>query len=250
MIKVNDVRKRFGKVTAVQSVSLQVNTGEILGLLGPNGAGKTTTMRMMCGLVKPDAGTIFIDDIDATKHPQLAQQRMGVMPDGGGLYTRLTAWENIAYFAELQNIPAAQWRLRAEELIQILGMGDIVHRRAEGFSHGERTKVCLARALVHSPNIVLLDEPTNGLDVLTTQAVRKLLKHLREQGVAVVFSSHLMHEVNHLCDRAVVVAKGQVVAEGSLEDLLRLSATDNVEDAFVQLAYGDLQQSHEEGATL
>ncbi len=238
MIEVNNLQKTFGKVVAVEDISLSINPGEIVGLLGPNGAGKTTTMRIISGLVKKTAGSVFVNGINVDEEPQRAQQQLGVMPDGGGLYTRLTAIENIRYFGELHKIPKQKLQQKIDELVGILGMESIAHRRAEGFSHGERTKVCLARAIVHSPDYILLDEPTNGLDVLTTRAVRKLLLNQKEQGKAIIFSSHLMHEVNYLCDRALIVSKGRVSAQGTLQELILQSEQSTIEDAFVDLAYG------------
>lgn len=238
MIEVSALHKRFGEVVAVEDISFSIRPGEVVGLLGPNGAGKTTTMRVISGLVRPSAGQVRVDGIDVASEPQQAQRRLGVMPDGGGLYKRLTARENVAYFGELQGLSGSRLEARIEELSGLLGMESILDRQAEGFSHGERSKVALARAIVHDPPCVLLDEPTNGLDVLTTRAVRRLLWRLRESGRAVVFSSHLMHEVSHVCDRAIIVAAGRVVASGSLEQLRADSGQSSIEDAFVKLAYG------------
>ncbi|MEX1031819.1 MAG: ATP-binding cassette domain-containing protein [Cellvibrionaceae bacterium] len=239
MIEVKQLHKRFGSVVAVEDVSFSIAPGEIVGLLGPNGAGKTTTMRIVSGLVMATAGSVNVGGIDVLVDPQKVQAQLGVMPDGGGLYQRLTARENIAYFGELQGLSTSVVAERIAALSETLGMQTIIDRRAEGFSHGERTKVALARALVHQPQYVLLDEPTNGLDVLTTRAVRKLLLQLKSEGRAVIFSSHLMHEVNHVCDRAIVIANGRVAASGTLEQLMSQSGQPEIEDAFVHLAYGE-----------
>lgn len=238
MIEVENLHKRFGKVVAVDNVSFTIEPGEIVGLLGPNGAGKTTTMRVISGLVKASSGAVRVKGIDVSVEPQKVQGQLGVMPDGGGLYKRLTARENITYFGQLHGLSASVLTGRIEQLTEILGMESIIDRQADGFSHGERTKVALARAIVHEPDCVLLDEPTNGLDVLTTRAVRKLLLALKTEGKAVVFSSHLMHEVGYICDRAIVIASGRVAASGSLEDLRAQSGCASIEDAFVHLAYG------------
>jgi len=163
------------------------------------------------------------------------------MPDGGGLYARLTARENIAYFGRLYKISSPILKQRIEDLVERLHMQDIIDRPTLGFSHGEKTKVALARATIHNPDYILLDEPTNGLDVLTTKAVRQLLLQLKQEGKAIIFSSHLMHEVNHLCDRAVIVAKGRVAASGSLPELLAQTGRENFEDAFVKLAYDNTE---------
>jgi sodium transport system ATP-binding protein len=235
MIRVSNLKKRFGTVTAVDGVSFEARDGAITGLLGPNGAGKTTTLRMLYAVMKPDTGEIHVDDVDAVKAPQLAQARLGVLPDGFGLYPRLTAREHIYYFGELQGINGAALEKRAEELLQLLDMTAIADRRTAGFSHGERTKVALARALVHSPRNVLLDEPTNGLDVMSTRAVRTIVRQLRDSGHCVLFSSHVMQEVSALCDSIVVIAAGHVVARGTPDELRAQTGQQNLEDAFVAL---------------
>jgi len=236
MIRVDGIRKRFGTVTAVDAVSFEAQDGTITGLLGPNGAGKTTTLRMLYAVMKPDAGRITIDSVDAVAVPQEAQTRLGVLPDGFGLYPRLTAREHIEYFGELHGITGARLQQRAHELIEMLDMSAIADRRTGGFSHGERTKVALARALVHDPQNVLLDEPTNGLDVMSTRAVRHIVRKLRDQGRCVLFSSHVMQEVSALCDSIVVIASGRVVAHGTPNELRNQTGEDNLEDAFVALA--------------
>ena len=236
MIRVNGIRKRFGSVTAVDGVSFEARNGAITGLLGPNGAGKTTTLRMLYAVMRPDDGQIDVDSVDAIASPQDAQTHLGVLPDGFGLYPRLTAREHIEYFGELHGITGSRLKARTRELIELLDMGHIADRRTGGFSHGERTKVALARALVHDPQNVLLDEPTNGLDVMSTRAVRHIVRTLREQGRCVLFSSHVMQEVSALCDSIVVIASGRVVAHGTPNELRYQTGQDNLEDAFVALA--------------
>jgi sodium transport system ATP-binding protein len=236
MIRVDQLRKQFGPVTAVNGVSFTAENGAITGLLGPNGAGKTTTLRMLYAVMRPDSGTIRIDEVDAIADPHAAQARLGVLPDGFGLYPRLTAREHMEYFGELHGIAGATLRKRTSELLDLLDMNAIADRRTAGFSHGERTKVALARALVHSPRNVLLDEPTNGLDVMSTRAVRTIIRRLKNEGCCVLFSSHVMQEVSALCDSIVVIAQGQVVARGTPDDLRRYTGHDNLEDAFVALA--------------
>jgi sodium transport system ATP-binding protein len=244
MIAATNLVKRFGDVTAVNGVDVSATDGAVTGLLGPNGAGKTTTLRMLYALLRPDAGRIEIDGVDAAASPQAAQARMGVLPDGFGLYPRLTAREHIRYYGELHGISGAQLTARMNELIDILDMKTIADRRTSGFSHGERTKVAFARALVHDPQNILLDEPTNGLDVMTTRAVRDIVRRLRDQGRCVLFSSHVMQEVSALCDSVIVIAHGRVVAKGTPDELRAQTGLSNLEDAFVALAgadRGDLQ---------
>jgi sodium transport system ATP-binding protein len=235
MLRITDARKKFGSVTAVDGVSFVAQNGAITGLLGPNGAGKTTTLRMLYAVMKPDSGEIRVDDVDAVAAPQQAQARLGVLPDGFGLYPRLTAREHLDYFGALQGIEGARLEQRTEELIDLLDMRAVADRRTAGFSHGERTKVALARALVHDPQNVLLDEPTNGLDVMSTRAVRAIVRRLRDAGRCVLFSSHVMQEVSALCDSIVVIASGRVVAQGTPDELRQQTGYENLEDAFVAL---------------
>ncbi|MBI4906060.1 MAG: ATP-binding cassette domain-containing protein [Acidobacteria bacterium] len=234
MIRTENLQKRFGTVKAVDGVSFTAPDGIVTGLLGPNGAGKTTTLRMIYGLMKPDAGAISIDNTSVTD-PLLVQSRLGVLPDQSGLYPRLTAREHIRYFGQLQGLAADELESRIEQWVRILDLKSVIDRRVGGFSHGERTKVAMARALVHDPQNILLDEPTNGLDVMSTRAVRDVIRHLREQGKCILFSSHVMQEVSALCDRIVVIGKGRVVADGTAEDLLAMTGKETLEDAFVNL---------------
>ena len=236
MIVASDLRKQFGRVTAVDRVSLTANDGAITGLLGPNGAGKTTTLRMLYAMMRPDGGRIAIDGVDAIARPQAAQARLGVLPDGYGLYPRLTAREHIHYYGELHGITGARLQRRTQELLELLDMTAIADRRTAGYSHGERTKVAFARALVHEPQNILLDEPTNGLDVMSTRTLRGVVRHLRAEGRCVLFSSHVMQEISALCDAVVVIAQGRVVAAGTPDELRTRTGLDNLEDAFVALA--------------
>ena len=239
MIIANDLHKSFktktGLVTAVDGVSFTAHDGQITGLLGPNGAGKTTTMRMLYTLMQPDRGEVLVDGFDTAKDPVSVRRALGVLPDARGVYKRLTARENIAYFGELHGLSAAQIETRARALSEALDMGDILDRQTEGFSQGQRTKTAIARALVHDPRNVILDEPTNGLDVMTTRAMRGFLRQLREEGRCVIFSSHIMQEVAALCDRIVIIAKGSVVASGTADELREFTGEENLEDAFVKV---------------
>ena len=234
MIEVRNLHKAFGKVKAVDGVSFTANDGQITGLLGPNGAGKTTSLRMLYTLMKPDAGQVLVDGIDANIDPQAVRRRLGVLPDSRGLYKRLSSRENIRYFGRLHGLDDALIAQRTEALAAALEMGDIIDRRTEGFSQGQRTKTAIARALVHDPRNVILDEPTNGLDVMATRAMRRFLHQLRDEGRCVLFSSHIMQEVAALCDRIVIIARGQVVAEGTPDELREQTGEANLEDAFVK----------------
>ena len=236
MITIQGLRKRFGDVDVVRGVSFQAADGTVTGLLGPNGAGKTTTLRMLSGLMRPDAGAIRVDDSDVIADPIGSQRFMGLLPDARGLYPRMTAREHIRYFGELRGLTGATLSERTERLVHRLGLEQVADRRVAGFSQGERTKVALARALVHAPRNVMLDEPTNGLDVMSTRAVRALIRGLREDGCCVVFSSHIMQEVAALCDRIVVIAQGTVVADGTAAELRQLTGHADLEDSFVTLA--------------
>ena len=235
MIEVRNLRKRFGEVVAVDGISFRAEDGKVTALLGPNGAGKTTTLRTIYGLIKPDGGHISIDGLDIAADPMAAQRRIGALPEARGAYPRLTAREHVHYFARLQGLSRRVSDERCEALVERLGMAEIAHRRTEGFSHGERTKVALARALVHEPQNVLLDEPTNGLDVMSTRAIRDLVRQLRGEGKCVLFSSHVMQEVAALCDSIVVVSNGSVVAQGTPDDLRAATGRESLEDAFVAL---------------
>ncbi|NID04988.1 ATP-binding cassette domain-containing protein [Luteibacter jiangsuensis] len=235
MIEVRDLHKTFGDVRAVNGVSFTARDGEITGLLGPNGAGKTTTLRMLYTLMTPDAGQVLVDGVDASVDPIAVRRQLGVLPDARGLYKRLTAAENIDYFGRLHGVPAGLLRERREALIDALEMRDIAGRRTEGFSQGQRVKTAIARAMVHDPRNVLLDEPTNGLDVMATRAMRHFMHRLKAEGRCVLFSSHIMQEVAALCDRIVVIAHGRVVADETPDALLAQTGETTLEDAFVKI---------------
>ncbi|MDX1984058.1 MAG: ATP-binding cassette domain-containing protein [Bryobacteraceae bacterium] len=235
MIEISGLEKRFGEVVAVNGVTFSAPDGSVTGLLGPNGAGKTTTLRVLSGLMKADAGTVRVDGADVGADPVAAQALMGILPDSHGLYPRLTPREHIRYFGELHGMDRDSLNARTAHLISTLGLEHAADRRVEGFSHGERTKVALARALVHQPRNVILDEPTNGLDVMSTRAVRDLIRCLRLDGCCVLFSSHIMQEVSALCDSIVVIAHGRVVAHGAPDELRERTGRENLEDVFVSL---------------
>jgi sodium transport system ATP-binding protein len=234
------------RVQAVEDVSFEAADGRITGLLGPNGAGKTTTLRMLAALIEPDAGRMTVDGIDVRERPRETLARMGVLSDARGLYPRLTARENIVYYGVLQGLARDAAQARAETLAQMLDMRPLLDRRTEGFSQGERMKTSLARALVHDPKHIVLDEPTNGLDVLATRALRESLRWLRtpEGGAkCIVFSTHIMQEVERLCDSVVVVAHGRTVAQGTVDELLARTGERDFEEAFVKLAFREEQET-------
>jgi sodium transport system ATP-binding protein len=235
VIVVTDLKKHFGEVKAVDGVTFAARDGEITGLLGPNGAGKTTTLRMLYTLMQPDSGEVQVDGVDAVRDPQRVRRTLGVLPDARGLYKRLTARENIEYFARLQGLDEELLRTRTDQLIDALGMREFAARKTEGFSQGQRVKTAIARALVHDPKNVILDEPTNGLDVMATRSLREFLRKLRSEGRCVLFSSHIMQEVAALCDRVVVIAHGKVVADGAPEALRAQTGESSLEDAFVKI---------------
>jgi sodium transport system ATP-binding protein len=243
VIQVEDVRKSFasptGRVQAVDGVSFVARDRQITGLLGPNGAGKTTTLRMLYTLMRPDSGRVLVDGIDAAADPTSVRARLGVLPDARGIYKRLTARENIEYFGALHGLAPAVMAERTARLAAALDMHDFIDRRAEGFSQGQRTKTAIARSLAHDPRNVVLDEPTNGLDVMTTRSLRNFLCGLRDEGRCVLFSSHVMQEVAQLCDRIVVIARGRVVADGTPDELRATTGCANLEDAFVRVIGSD-----------
>jgi sodium transport system ATP-binding protein len=222
-------------VVAVDDVGFEARDGEITGLLGPNGAGKTTTLRMLYTLMQPESGRVLVDGRDVAADPEAARRALGVLPDARGVYKRLTARENIRYFGELHGMSPEAIAARTRVLAEALQMEDFLDRQTEGFSQGQRTKTAIARALVHDPRNVILDEPTNGLDVMTTRGLRDFLRQLRSEGRCVIFSSHIMQEVAALCDRIVVISGGRVVAAGTPDALREQAGNDNLEDAFVAL---------------
>jgi sodium transport system ATP-binding protein len=242
MIVAEHLRKTFpgkGKdkqrVIAVDDVGFTAHDGQITGLLGPNGAGKTTTLRMLYTLMTPETGRVLVDGIDVAADAERVRRSLGVLPDARGVYKRLTARENVDYFGQLHGMSAQAIAQRTQKLAAALQMEDFLDRSTEGFSQGQRTKTAIARALVHDPKNVILDEPTNGLDVMTTRGLRSFLKELRSEGRCVIFSSHIMQEVAALCDRIVIIASGRVTAQGTPDELRAQAGEDNLEDAFVKL---------------
>jgi sodium transport system ATP-binding protein len=234
MIRVEGLHKSFGKVRAVRGISFDAPDGMITGLLGPNGAGKSTTLRVLYTVLKPDAGSAVIDGVDVVDDGLQARRRIGALPHGSGLYPHLTARENIAYFARLCGLHRSEVDDRVEEIIRLLEIEDFAERRTKGFSHGQRTKVSLARALVHDPQNILLDEPSSGLDVMATRSLRRIILKLKDAGRCVLLSSHIMQEVAALCDDVCIIANGRVAIDDSIDGIRARTGCDNLEDAFVR----------------
>jgi sodium transport system ATP-binding protein len=234
MIRVNEVYKSFGKVRAVRGVSFDAPDGRITGLLGPNGAGKSTTLRILYTVLQPDRGGAAIDGFDVVQNALAARQRIGALPHGAGLYPHLTARENIAYYARLCGVGKDQVEERVESLVELLEIRDFADRRTKGFSQGQRTKVALARSLIHNPQNVILDEPSNGLDVMSTRSLRELILKLRDEGRCILFSSHVMQEVAALCDDICIIANGKVAIDASADGIREQTGCDDLEDAFVR----------------
>jgi sodium transport system ATP-binding protein len=233
MIVIKDIAKSFGDVKAVRGVSFNAEDGKITTLLGANGSGKTTTFRSVTGLMKPDAGSVQIDNIDVREHTLEAQARLGVFPDQFGLYTRLTTREHIAYYAELHGLSGSALTDAINEVSKLMSLEDIIDRKTEGFSQGQRMKVALARAIVHKPQNIILDEPTRGLDVMNIRLLRDILLELKNQGHCILLSSHVMAEVDALSDHIVIMSDGKICADGTSASLVSESGQENLEEAFV-----------------
>lgn len=234
MIEVKNLKKAFGDVQAVRDVSFRATNGRVTGLLGPNGAGKSTTLRMLYTVLRPDAGSAHVDGVSALDDPLGVRARMGALPHGAGLYPQLTARENIAYFGALQGLGGATLDWQVDKMIDLLDIAEFADRRTKGFSQGQRTKVALARAIVHEPDNILLDEPTNGLDVMAIRSLRELIKRLRDSGKCVLFSSHVMQEVAAICDDIVIIAAGKVASVGSPDALRAEAGTEDLEEVFIR----------------
>jgi sodium transport system ATP-binding protein len=238
VIVLDNLAKRFGAIHAVQGVSLEAPDGRVTGLVGPNGAGKSTTLRLLYGAQRPDAGRALVDGIDVARDRERALARLGVLPHNAGLYPHLTARENIRYYGALHGLGGAALERRIDELAALLDLGALLERRTKGFSQGERVKVALARAIVHAPRNLVLDEPTAGLDVLATRNVRELVRRLRDAGHCILFTSHVMQEVAALCDDIAIIGGGRIVARGTPEELGRTVEGGSLEDAFVAALAG------------
>jgi len=236
--KKKGAKKKKDRVTAVKEVSFVAEDGLITGLLGPNGAGKSTTLRMLATLMKPDSGTASIDGFDILQDPLAVRQQIGFMPHNSGIYPRLTAKENIRYYANVCGLHGNDLEKRIDELVDMLDMDDFKDRRSDGFSQGQRTKVAIARALVHKPKTLMLDEPTNGLDVMATRSLRRVIRRLKDEGHCVLFSSHIMQEVAALCDHIAIISEGSIAMADSRDGIHSRTGQSDLEDAFV-IAIGE-----------
>ncbi len=240
MIRVEGLSKKFGAVQAVSDVSFEAQDGRITGLLGHNGAGKSTTLRILSTVLRPDSGLAVVDGFDCLEQSLQVRRSLGVLPHASGLYAHLTGRENIRYYGKLQGLNRAELDRSTDQLIERLGLGAVAGRRAKGYSQGERLKVALARALVHQPRTIILDEPTNGLDVNAVRMLRELIRQLRASGRCVLFSSHVMQEVAALCDDIVIISHGRVAVRGTPAEILAATGAADLEEAFVRAADGGL----------
>jgi len=236
MINIQNLVKRYGQVEAIRGVSFTAADGKITALLGPNGAGKSTTLRILSTVAEADSGCAEVAGINVLDDPMAVRKQLGVLPHNSGLYARLSGLENIRYFGRLQNISKQDLEIRIEALVEQLEMQDFCQRRTAGFSQGQKIKVALARALIHDPQHVVLDEPTNGLDVMATRALRGIISRLKADGKCILFSSHIMQEVDALCDNVVVIGAGLVKFDGTIAELREHAGTQDLEEAFVRLA--------------
>lgn len=239
MIQTENLHKRFRTVTALDGIGFTARDGQVTGLIGPNGAGKTTVLRIIYTVMAPDSGWARVDGLDTITNRREVQRRIGVLPDTRGLYPRLTAREHVRYFGRLHGMNGKDLERRVGELIETLGLAEFADRPAKGFSKGQVRKVALARALVHEPRNLLLDEPTNGLDLASSRVVHGLIRNIRDQGRCVLFCSHLMHEVASICDHIVIIARGRVVAQGSIDELLSRTGEDDLEEMFLSVTGGE-----------
>lgn len=235
MISVEKIAKNFGDVQAVRDVSFEAKDAMITTLLGANGSGKSTTLRTVAALLMPSSGRCLVDGICVQDNPLKAQERLGIFPDQFGLYVRLTAREHLEYFAEMHGLTGKRLTAAIDEVVATLRMEDILERRTGGFSQGQRMKVALARAIVHKPQNIVLDEPTRGLDVMSIRLLRQILLDLKDAGHCVLLSSHVMAEVEILSDHVVMIADGTVCADGTPDDLVAQAGEPNLEEAFVTL---------------
>ncbi len=233
MIEAEGLTKRFKDVVAMDHVSFRADDGRVTGLVGPNGAGKSTTLRVLCTVIRADSGHARVDGFNVADEPLAVRRQIGALPHLSGLYPNLTGRENIAYYAGMQGLRRSEAKRAVDTVIERLDIGELSDRRARGFSHGEGIRVALARSMVHRPQTVILDEPTNGLDVVAARALREVIRDLRREGRCILFSSHVMQEVAMLCDDLVIISRGRVAISGTPEEIRRRTGSEDLEDAFV-----------------
>jgi len=239
MLEVKNLTKVFGEVTAVNNVSFSVGKGEVFGLLGENGAGKTTTLRLLATMLRPTSGTAVLGSYDLVSEPEKVRGIVGILFGGeSGLYDRLSAAENIAYFGELNNMDKSALKQRIDQLAKIFDMEEYINRKTGSFSKGMKQKVAFARSIVHNPEIMLFDEPTSGLDVTAIRNVHEFIRNCKSEGKTIIFSSHSMDEVEKLCDRIGIIHKGKLVDTGTIEELIAKHNGNTLEDIFVKLVGG------------
>jgi sodium transport system ATP-binding protein len=231
MLTLTGVGKSFGEINALLQVDLEIESGQIIGLVGGNGAGKTTLLRLMAGVMKPTTGSVIFKDMPVDE----MRKFLGVVPESTGLYSRLTAWENIRYHSRMYGIPDDVAWNRVLHFAKRLDVDDSLSRHTKGFSRGMRQKTALLRALAHGPDILLLDEPTAGLDVTSARTVRSLVRQLRDEGGTIIYSTHHLAEAQQVCDRIIIVHNGTIRADGSPDELLKVTDTTTLEDAYVSL---------------
>ena len=232
-VTVDRLEKTLGKNRVLRGISLEASSGEIFGLLGPNGAGKTTTLRVICTLLAPDAGSVKVLGFDTQSAPEEVRRRVGVVTADIGVYARLSARENITYFAELSGVPKGEVDRRVDAVLDRLGMVSFANQRADSLSSGQKQKVAIARAIVHDPEVLMFDEPTSNLDVLASREIREFMVESRERGRCVIFSTHVLHDAERLCDRVSILHEGGVVATGTTSEVR--GAHRDLEDAFLEL---------------
>ena len=232
LLSIQGVTKNFAEVKALHEINLEIYSGEIVGLVGSNGAGKTTLLRLMAGVYKPSSGTVNLSNGEPVT---TMRHELGVVPDSTGLYSRLTAWENIRYHSRMHGIPDSISWARTEKFAEHLDMKESLSRHTKGFSRGMKQKTALLRALAHGPNILLLDEPTAGLDITSARTVRALVRQLRDEGGTVIYSTHQLAEAQQVCDRIVIIHNGEIRADGSPSALLEDTGTESLEEAYVSL---------------
>lgn len=239
MIEIRNLKKYYGddnNIKAVDDISFTCPDGRITGLLGPNGAGKTTTLRMISGLIKPMSGTVIVDGHDVNVDPRAVRQALGVQADMNGVYPRLTPREQFRYYGRFYGLKGKALESRVQAVLDELNMAEIAERRAEGFSRGQRQKIVLGRALIHNPPNIIMDEPSNGLDVMAVRDTRDSIRAMRDQGRCVLFSTHYLDEAERLCDNIAIIVAGKIVASGTPAALMQRTGKDNLEDAFIALA--------------